>query len=320
MARLRHTTRKSVIPFLPSHLAGASASPHSDRLVQSHGEAAPPLPRGAGASAIEGATRFFVPAATGGGVYEASLLCTPTGGTPCPTPGRPAAGGADGGDLDGDDDDGGSSSHSTTLSEELEPEGWIGRLITRDAARGCHFHDALDTLLRQAMDRHTWSIEYHCVVYQHSLGLYLDHWEATRLVRRPEDDLQGVEVCSEHYSISERDTAEAAMQDAALCGLSLYCSLFSGVADGLNLKYYPRRSTGSIGSVIVSPVGEGNPRLNSVVNLVTVLNIEPDHSLDELSRAHAKIAELCAEHAKRHHQEYGSPAPAGIQHPYCSPP
>jgi hypothetical protein len=51
-------------------------------------------------------------------------------------------------------------------------EGWIARPITRDVARGCHFHDALDTLLRWAFDQHTWSIEYRCVVYQHRRGLY----------------------------------------------------------------------------------------------------------------------------------------------------
>jgi hypothetical protein len=68
---------------------------------------------------------------------------------------------------------------------------------------------------------------------------------------------------TEHYSITERDTAEVAMQDAAQRALSQYCSLFSGVADGLDLKYYPRRSTGSAGGVIVSPVGEGNLRLSS---------------------------------------------------------
>jgi hypothetical protein len=64
------------------------------------------------------------------------------------------------------------------------------------------------------------------------------------------------------------------MQDAARCALSQYCSLFSGVADGLELKYYPCRSTGSAGGVIVSPVGEGNSRLNIMVNLVVVLNTE----------------------------------------------
>jgi hypothetical protein len=96
------------------------------------------------------------------------------------------------GDPDGDGDDdyaGGSSSHSTELSEEPEPEGWIARPITHDAARGCHFHNALDTLLLRAFHRHTWSIEYHCVVYQHHRGLYLDQWEATCLVRRSDDDL-----------------------------------------------------------------------------------------------------------------------------------
>jgi hypothetical protein len=35
--------------------------------------------------------------------------------------------------------------------------------------------------------------------------------------------------------------------------------------------------------VIVSPVGEDNPRLSSTVNLAAVLNTELDHALDELS-------------------------------------
>jgi hypothetical protein len=96
-------------------------------------------------------------------------------------------------------------------------------------------------------------------------------------VRRLDDDLWGAEVFLEHYSITERDTAEVAMQDAARRALSQYCSLFSGVADGLDLKYYPCRSTSSIGGVIVSPVGEGNPRLNCMVNLAVVLNTELDH-------------------------------------------
>jgi hypothetical protein len=148
----------------------------------------------------------------------------------------------------GDPDDGGgdnSSSHSTDLSEEQELEGWVARPITRDTARGCHFHDALDTLLRRALDRRTWSIEYHCVIFEHSHGVYPNRWEATCLVRRPKNSLQGAEVCSEHYSISERYSAEAAMQDAARRALSHYCSVLGGVAVGLNLKYYPRRPSGS---------------------------------------------------------------------------
>jgi hypothetical protein len=153
--------------------------------------------------------------------------------SPAPPQGIPAAIGDL--DEDGDDDAGGSSIHDTELLEE--PEGWIARPITRDAARRCHFHDALDILLRRAFDRHTWSIEYRCLVYQHHRGLYPDQWEATCLVRRPDDDLRGAEAFAEHYSISERDTAEATMQDVARRALSQYCSLLSGVADGLDLKY-----------------------------------------------------------------------------------
>jgi hypothetical protein len=138
------------------------------------------------------------------------------------------------------------------------------------------------------------------------------------LVRRPKNSLRGADVCSEHYSISERDSAEAAMQDVAWRALSHYLVL-GGVADGLNLRYYPRRPSGSTGGVVVSPVGEDNPRLSSIVNLAVVLNTELDHALDELSRARAEIAHLRAKRAERRHLEDGSPAPVGTQHPYRSP-
>jgi hypothetical protein len=101
------------------------------------------------------------------------------------------------------------------------------------------------------------------------------------------------------------------MQDAARRALSHYCSVFGGVADGLNLRYYPRRPSGSTGGVVVSPVGEDNPRLSSTVNLAIVLNTELDHALDELSRARAEIAQLRAEHAEHCHLDDGSLAAVG---------
>jgi hypothetical protein len=110
------------------------------------------------------------------------------------------------------------------------------------------------------------------------------------------------------------------MEDAARRALSQYCSLFSGVDDGLDLKYYPRRLTGSVGGVIVLPVSEGKPRLNIMVNLAAVLNTELDHALDELGKVRAEVAELCADYAARHYLDGGSPAAVGIQHPYRSPP
>jgi hypothetical protein len=234
--------------------------------------------------------------------------------SPAPTLGAPVAGVATGGyPKDGDGDDS-SLSHNTDLSEEQEPYGWVAQPITHDAARGCHFHDALDTLLRRALDRHTWSIEYRCVVYHHSHGVYPDRWEATCLMRRLEDGLQGAEVCSEHYSISNRDSVEAAMQDAARRALSQYCSVLGWEANGLDLRYYPCRPSGSTGYVVVSPVGEDNPRLSNTINLATVLNTELDYNLDELSRAHAKIAQLRAERVECRHLEDGSPTPIETQH------
>jgi hypothetical protein len=222
MARIRCTARKSVIPFLPSRLAERPlrrmVSGQSSQLERLHRRLHEEQER----RCQEQEQQDSSPLPQQEVEYErppspAPQLEMP----PAPPQGIPAAGGDPDGDGDDDDDDaGGSSSHDTELSEEPEPEGWIARPITHDVARGCHFHDALDTLLRQAFDRHTWSIEYRCVVYQHRRGLYLDQWEATCLVHRPDDDLRGVEAFSEHYSITERDTIEAAMQDVARRALS----------------------------------------------------------------------------------------------------
>jgi hypothetical protein len=73
---------------------------------------------------------------------------------PAPPLGAPAPGVAAGGDPD---DGGGNDnlSHDTDFSADQEPKGWVARPITRDAAHGCHFHDVLNTLLRQALNRRT---------------------------------------------------------------------------------------------------------------------------------------------------------------------
>jgi hypothetical protein len=315
MVCIKRTARKSVIPFLPSRLAERplrrTVSGQSSHLERLHHR----LHEEQEHRRQEQEQQDSSPSPHWEVESERPPSLAPQPEMPlAPPQGIPATGGDPDGDGD-DNDAGGNSSHGTVRSEEPEPEGWIVRPITRDAARGCHFHDALDTLLCRAFDRHTWSIEYRCVVYQHCHGLYLDQWE-----RRPDDDLRGAEAFSEHYSISERDTAKAAMQDAARRTLSQYCSLFSGVADDLDLKYYPRHLTGSAGGVIVSPVGEGNPRLSSMVNLAAVLNIELDYSLDELGKVRAEVAELRAECAARDYLDGGSPAPVEIQHPYSSLP
>jgi hypothetical protein len=68
--------------------------------------------------------------------------------------------------------------------------------------------------------------------------------------------------------------------------------MLGGAVDGLDLRYYPCRSSSSTRGVVVSPISEDNPRLSSTVNLATMLNTELDHALDELSRARAEIAQL----------------------------
>jgi hypothetical protein len=212
MARIRCTACKSVILFLPSRLAEhplrRTVSGQSSHLERLHRRLHEEQERRRQEQEQEQQDSSPSPQQKVESERPPSPAPQPEM-PPAPPQGIPAAGG------DPDGDAGGILSHGTELSEEPEPDGWIARPITHDTARGCHFHDALDTLLRRAFDRQTWSIEYRCVVYQHHRRLYPDQWEATCLVRRPDDDLRGAEAFSEHYSITERDTAEAAMQDAA---------------------------------------------------------------------------------------------------------
>jgi hypothetical protein len=176
MARIRFTARKSVIPFLPSRLAERplrhtmlGQSSHLERLHRRLHEELEHRRQEQEQQDSSPSPQWEV---------ESERPPSPAPQPempPAPPQGIPAAGGDPNGD--GDDDDAGvSSSHGLERSEETELEGWIARPINLDTARGCHFHDALDTMLRRAFDRHTWSIEYRCVVYHHRRGLYPDQW------------------------------------------------------------------------------------------------------------------------------------------------
>jgi hypothetical protein len=101
------------------------------------------------------------------------------------------------------------------LSEEPELEGWIARPITRDAARGCHFHERSRYPIASGLRPTHLVYRVPLCSLPASSRAIPGPWEATCLVRRSDDDLRGAEAFLEHYSITERDIAEAAMQDVA---------------------------------------------------------------------------------------------------------
>jgi hypothetical protein len=134
MARLRHTARKSVIPFLPSRLAErplrrpvAGQSSHLERLhhrLHEEQERRRQEQHGSSFSLQQ--------------EIESVRSCSPVlplEAPPAPPLGAPAPGVA----ARGDPDDGGgddSPSHDTDFPANQEPEGWVARPITRDAAHG----------------------------------------------------------------------------------------------------------------------------------------------------------------------------------------
>jgi hypothetical protein len=123
MARLRHTARKSVIPFLPSRLAEhplrrpvTGQSSHLERLhhrLHEEQERRRQEQQGSSFSLQQ--------------EIESVRSCSPVlplEAPPAPPLGAPAPGVAAGGDPDdGGGDD--SSSHDTDLSADQEPEGWV---------------------------------------------------------------------------------------------------------------------------------------------------------------------------------------------------
>jgi hypothetical protein len=137
MARLRHTARKSIIPFLPSRLAErplrrpvTGQSSHLERLhhclheEQEH-QKQEQEQQGSSFSLQQ--------------EIESVRSCSPVlplEAPPAPPLNALAARVAAGGDPDdGGGDD--SSSFNTDLSADQEPEGWVAQPITHDAAHEC---------------------------------------------------------------------------------------------------------------------------------------------------------------------------------------
>jgi hypothetical protein len=237
MTRLRHTARKSVIPFLPSRLAEhplrrlvTGQSSHLERLhhrLHEEQECRRQEQEQQGSS-------FSLQQE-----IESVRSCSPV--LPLEAPPAPPLSALAAGVAAGEDpDDGGgddSSSFSTDLSADQEPEGWVVRPITRDAARGCHFHDALAP----------------CYV-GHLTGVLgpsiIAVWSSSTVAgctqtagRRPawcavRRTVSGV-LRSAQSTIPSLSVTQLRRPDTARCALSHYCSVLGGVADGLNLKYYP---------------------------------------------------------------------------------
>jgi hypothetical protein len=178
MARIRCTARKFVIPFLPSHLAERplrrTVSGQSSHLERLHRRLHEEQERRRQEQEQEQEQQDSSPSPQ----WEVESERPPSPAPqpempPCTTTGHPSCWRRPWQRRRQQRHQWQFEPRHGASSEEPEPEGWIARPITRDAARGCQFHDALDTLLRRAFDWHTLSIEYRCVVYHHRRGLYL---------------------------------------------------------------------------------------------------------------------------------------------------
>jgi hypothetical protein len=235
MAHLRHTAWNSVIPFsrLTEHPLRRLVTGQSSHLERLHHRLHEELERWRQEMEQQGSSSS--PQQEVESVRRPSPM-PPMEASPAPPLGTPATGVAAGGDPNDGDGNDGSSSHNTDLSEKLDRrDGSPDPLLVTSLAGVTSMMRSIPCCAGPLTGK----------LGPSSITVWSTSTVVTCLVRRPEDGLWGAEVCSEYYSVFERYSVEAAMQDAARRELSQYCSVFSGVAYGLYLRYYPRRPFGN---------------------------------------------------------------------------
>lgn len=206
-----------------------------------------------------------------------------------------AAGDPDDGDDSGSSDDEDSSQQDSNSYEDEEEdpteERWKRTKVSRDSGDS-FFHEELMKILWKAYGKRRAGVEYDCYHYCYSTVRYPVRWEAVCKVRVNDDDLAGVRELSVHWSRSPRETAAAAIQDAARQAFLKYYGLHFHLVQNKKERYYPRRVPGRAGCTIASTMHQGSATLDTTVNMTAVLHTELECAIDELHAAHEEIRKL----------------------------
>ena len=84
-----------------------------------------------------------------------------------------------------------------------------------------------------------------------------------------------------HYAISDRDTQEAGIADAARRAYYVYRQKFFRDTQNGPERWYPRRISGQTACTITSTTDVQNPQLASTVEVVAALNTDLDAASEE---------------------------------------
>ncbi|CAO2146192.1 unnamed protein product [Urochloa humidicola] len=160
-------------------------------------------------------------------------------------------------------------------------------------------------------------VEYRCELWTHDR--FPEFWRVTVQVRVPDHGARAARRRTRHSGLSDRETIEAEISDAARQAYYRYRQELWTEIQNRPKRYHPRRESGETACTIASTAGVTNRQLASTVSLVAVLNTDLDavseenHVLrDRITTLEDRIIEL--------ESQAGQPAPRSPEYRVESPP
>lgn len=193
---------------------------------------------------------------------------------------------------------------------------WVVYTFVRDGGDG-FFHRRLLDVLRGHYGYGSVGVEYQSEKWFHPH--YPSFWRTFVSVRVTDHDARAARRISVHDALSDRDSQEAGIADAARQAYYFYRHKYFHEIQDEPERWYPRRRSGETVCTIASLTGIRNPHLVATVALVATLNTE----LDAVSEENYKLREqLEEERARTAVLEYalGGPRPRPNHYPEDSPP
>jgi len=218
---------------------------------------------------------------------------------------RAAAGGDPSGDPDGNDgDDEGDESRAPSPQPPVQGvdagRGWVVYSYVSDEGDD-FFHRHLVRLLRGRYGHARVRVEYHCWWWTHQR--YDNFWRTQVHVRVRDLHARADRVKTVHHAITDRETQEAGIADAARQALYVYRHRHYPAIRHQAERWYPRRRSGEAACTIATLAGVADPQLASTVQLVGALSTELTAVLQENHRLrhHLETARFTIEAMEEHY-------------------
>ncbi|CAN6244211.1 unnamed protein product [Urochloa humidicola] len=160
-------------------------------------------------------------------------------------------------------------------------------------------------------------VSYHCKWWMHDR--FPSFWRVKVQVRVPDPSARAARRMTRHSALSDRETIEAGIGDAARQAYFRYRhELWPEIQERAD-RYHPRRASGETACTIASLAEVTNRQLASTVSLVAVLNTNVDALSDENHLLRTRVTEL-QERIIEMQSQAGLPAPRSPEHRAESPP